>query len=429
MSKGPEQLKFEQAVGEKGSSKSHSADLLLAKQRWHLTAKVLNDNADDLELRAYSAPAVSDQTGQAMQDAFLKTASSMRERAQKLNQGADALGDAATTLHAAEQAKSQLRELHDPGAWTGGTPVTDKELTAKSSYDTALSTYNADKKHNETVAAQHNQAMDQQNEQSTEVMKKVYGYQDPTPDAGTYGGGTAKTPGTPGSSTSAPPSGGTTTHGGTDTGGTPTGGGTHHTIGGHDTGTPTGTPQGDIGAPAADAGAIGGSGFTPTTPTQTTPGSVGSSFGGVGATIGAGLAGGAGGMFSGVRGGSALPTSGSSAAGARSIGSSSRSGGASTLGRAAATRAGAMSAEEEAALQRNGAAGRGAGAGSGGTAGRTGGRGSPGRSGTSGRSGRNGGTGGQGGRGRKKGATAELDHMIIEEDWLDDEGQSPAVID
>ena len=88
MSKGPEQLKFEQAVGEKGSARSQSMDLLVAKQRWHQMAQVLHDSADDLELRAYSAPAVSDQTGAAMQDAFLKTAAAMRERAAKLDDGA-----------------------------------------------------------------------------------------------------------------------------------------------------------------------------------------------------------------------------------------------------------------------------------------------------------------------------------------------------
>jgi hypothetical protein len=83
-----------------------------------------------------------------------------------------------------------------------------------------------------------------------------------------------------------------------------------------------------------------------------------------------------------------------------------------------------LSAEDEAALQRNGAGRTGGAAG----AGRTGGRAAGGRSGTSGRGGR-GGAGGQGGRGRKKSATAEVDHLIIEEDWLDDEGRSPAVID
>ena len=427
MTKGPEQLKFEQAVGEKGSARSQSVDLLVAKQRWQQMAQVLHDSADDLELRAYSAPAVSDQTGTAMQNAFLKTAAAMRERAGKLKDGGEALGAAAATLHSAEQAKSQLRELHDPGTWSGGTPVTDQELKAKSDHDTAVSTYNADKKHNETIAAQHNQAMDAQNEQSTAVMKRVYGYQDPAPDPGTYGSGSASAPGTPGSTSSGAPSGGTTTHGGTSTGSYP-GGGTHHgtggtpTGGGHHTGNPTGTPQGDIGAPAADAGsAIGGSSFTPATPTQATPGSVGTSFGGVGATLGAGIVGGAGGMLGGVRGGSALPsTSASSTAGARSIGTSSRSGGASTLGRSSATRAGGMPGEEEAAAQRTGTSGR-AGAGAG--AGRAGGgRGAAGRSGR-------GGAGGQGTRGRKKSGHATLDHMVIEEDWLDDEGHSPAVLD
>lgn len=429
MSKGPEQLKFEQAVGEKGSARSQSVDLLVAKQRWHTMAQVLHESAEDLEVRASSAPAVSDQTGSAMQNAFLKTAAAMRERAAKLNDGAQALGDAATTLHSAEQAKSQLRELHDPGTWTGGTPVTDQELKAKSDHDTAVSTYHADKQHNEEVAAQHNQAMDAQNEQSTAIMKKVYGYQDPTPAPGTYGGASARPPGTPGSTSSAAPGGGTTTSGGAPTGGNPGGGTAGGTYGGGPhTGNPIGTPQGDLGAPAVDAGAIGGSGFTPSTPTQATPGSVGTSFGGVGATLGAGIAGGAGGMLGGVRGGAALPSSSSTtAAGARSIGASSRTGGASTLGRTAATRAGALSAEEEAALQRNGAAGRTGGAAG---AGRSGGRGSAGGSGIRGRSGRGGAAGGQGSsRGRRRGATQELDHLIIEEDWLDDEGQAPAVLD
>ena len=71
---------IEQAVGEKGSTKSQSSDLLMAKQKWHAIAKVLDDSAADLELRASSAPAVSDQTGAAMQNAFLRTAASMRDR-------------------------------------------------------------------------------------------------------------------------------------------------------------------------------------------------------------------------------------------------------------------------------------------------------------------------------------------------------------
>jgi hypothetical protein len=444
VSKGPEQLKFEQAVGEKGHARSDASDLSTAQFKWQAIAEVLEASADDLETRAYSASAISEQTGQAMQDAFLRTAATMRKRSAKLKDGAQALGEAAATLQSAQSAKSQLRELADPGPWTGGTPVTDAELTAKSEHDTAVSTYEADKKHNETIAAQHNQAMDQQNEKSTAVMKQVYGYQDPETAPGAYGSGSAEQPGSiSGSGTTA--ARGDATHGTTTTSGGVTTG-LHHGGGGDatvhhggeptglPTGNPTGTPQGGAGAPGSDAGTIGGGGWTPGTPAQTSPGSVGSSFGGVGATIGAGIAGGAGGMLGGVRGGSALPANGAGATSGRPIGSTARSGSAGTLGRSAAARGAALSAEVEAAMRRNGAAGRTAGAaGRGSTgapgAGRSGSRGTAGRGVGSGRSERGAGTGGQG-RGRgKKDATATLEHMIIEEDWLDDEGHAPAVID
>lgn len=441
MSKGPEQLKFEQAVGEKGASRSQSGDLLLAKQRWHSVAKVLRDSADQLELRAASAPSVSDQTGTAMQAAFLRTAASMRERAAKLDAGAEALGDAATTLHAAEQAKSQLRDLHDPGAWTGGTTVTEQEVKAKSDYDTARSTYIADRQHNEIIAAQHNRAMDSQNEKSTAVMKQVYGYQDPAPAPERYGSGHSQTPGTPGSASSSAPSGGSTTHG-TTSPGSPVGGSqgtgqpgtsTQHGPGTTTgtttgpTGSPTGTPQGTVAAPAANAGILGAGSFSPTAPASAPAGSVGTSFGGVGATLGAGIVGGAGGMIGGVRGGAALPTSGpAGTSAARALGTSSRSGSAGTLGRAATARGAALSAEEEAAAGRSGTAARGPG--SVGT-GANGSRGAAGRSGAASRNGRGVGAGGQSTRGRKKGRGAEVDHLIIEEDWLDDEGRAPAVLD
>lgn len=429
MSKGPEQLRLEQAVGE---GISRSSDIRRAAEEWLKAAEDLDRASRDLGLRSYTATALSPHTGKAMGDAFVRSADGMAEKARLLISGADALNRSAARIGQAEAARQQMRPLNDPGAApTIDDPKSRQGIAQQAAYDTALGNYQRDRKHNEDLARPHNTQMDQTNREATQVMKNIHGIPDPVPQpAGRSGsaGGAGGAGATGGSRSGAPGVGGGTASGGG--GGAPGGGDTGGgggTGGGGTGGGATGTPQG------------GTTGTTPTTTpgtTTSTPaltpaasaGSAGSNLGGAAAAAGGGLLGGAGGVLGGVRSGGAvaMPTNGSSATGGRAIGTTTRVASASTLGRGAGTSTGTSAATSS--TSRAGTTGRAAAAGS------TAGRGSSARGGAT-RAGTRAGVAGQAGAvagpGRRKsdrdGAITQ-DHLLYDQDWVDDEGAAPQVI-
>lgn len=431
MSKGPEQVRFERAL--EGSS---ADDVMAAALQWRTNAHMLGQVAQRLRAKASDAHGISRQTGPAMANAFTRSAEAMDEKSTKMAEGADALQAASTKLKAAEDARAEMRPLSDPGTYTGPSqPKTKEEVAAKGQYDTALATYQQDKDHNERIARQHNTAMDSQNETSTAVMKSIHGEPDPEPQptAATGTTGARSLSGASGHGTTYMTSGGSHTGSGSTTtwqpqhtGGShdPTGGSTHG--GTHGTGTTgTGTSGPGTGTPSGSTVA------NPGTPTLTSPltaaggpgPSAGASVGGVGAALGAGALGGVGTALGGIKGGS-IPVEGPVAgSGGRPIGSTTRAASSGTLGRGSLARAGALTEAEEGAAARSGASR----AGAAGSTSRTG-AGAGSRNGAAGRGGRGGGSAGGGSRRNKRNGSSDHDHLMIDEDWIDDEGEAPSVL-
>ena len=441
MSKGPEQLRLEQAVGEPGSRVSDADTVRAAGLYWAQTAQMLDSVADKLLEKSGYAYSISDRTGPAMSDAFVTSSEAMRAKAHKMREGAKALSDAGDTLKAAEDASAQMRPLNDPGTYTGPSqPKTKEEVAAKGQYDTALATYQQDREHNERLARQHNTAMDQQNAASTAVMKSIHGEPDPEPEptaasgstgARAMGGGSGH-----GTTYTSSGGGGQTSGGGGSTWQPAHSGSVSYPAGGHDAvGVPTDVPAGaGTGAPAGStAGGSGTPTLTSPVASGTTEPSAGASVGGIGAALGAGALGGAGTALGGIRGGS-MPASSPSVTGSggRSIGSASRSSSSGTLGRSAVARAGVMSEAEESAATRSSTT-RSSGAGAAGSTSRSG-TGAGSRAGAAGQTtGRGGGRGGVGsaGSGHRRNTrrgSGDRDHLLVDEDWIDDEGEAPPVL-
>ncbi|MFW6773556.1 hypothetical protein ACOACO_04680 [Nocardioides sp. CPCC 205120] len=184
----------------------------------------------------------------------------------------------------------------------------------------------------------------------------------------------------------------------------------------------TGTPvPGVLPSPSpGDTGLLGRGPDGAGGPGMPISGGAGGGGGGLGAVApAAGVAGGALGAAA-VRGGAGLVSAGGAGgagAGGRAIGATSRAAGPGALG----GRGGAMVAGGG-----GGAAGRGGAAGAGGRgAGAVGSRG--GRGGMSGATGAAGGAGGRGGRSGRQNAE-DRDHLLIDEDWIDDEATGPDVL-
>ncbi|QZY28558.1 hypothetical protein [Nocardioides coralli] len=441
MSKGPEQIRFEQAVDSAAPEGAMSAAF-----EWLRAAEALSTVALQLRERSGSAETISEQTGPRMREAFVRSAEAMDKRAEKLRRGGASLQDAAARIDTARSDRAKLKPLDDPGTWTGpSSPKTPEEVKARAEYDTAVDTYEKNRRFNEALARQHNEQMDSQNRETTRVMKSIHGEPDPVPQAaGPAGGGAARVPaGTPGGATTATgptpgsfyssPAAGAAPQTTASTASTASTG----TTGDTQQGGTVGTPQGG-GTPAAASGASA----APATSPAGSTGSTGGTLGGVAAATGGAVIGGAGGVLGGVRG-APLPVSSSSTGtnAARALGSSARTGAAGTLGRTTAatpatgTRpaAGASGAARAGSSTSRVATRASTRSTPGAAAGTAGGRAAPSTTGAPG-AGRRAAFGGQvvaGRAGRTTGddRTRPTDHLPGDQDWLDDEDVSPSVLD
>lgn len=445
MSKGPEQLRYEQTLDSAGVG-----DLLRAAREWEVAATNLRAAARDLRREAPAAQGVAEQSGPRMSSSFEASAGFMDEKAQAVWRGSRALGDAAGSLQRALDDRGKLKPLDAPGDYAGPTdPKTPEEVRAKAAHDTAVDTYERNKRFNEELARGHNEQMDAQNRDSTRVMKSIHGEPDPVPEpAGPSGGGGAAARG------SAPVSTGGTAPVGTAR---PTGTGSPTSVAGgagSDQSSPSGGPDqgppsggtGTVGTPQGGTGAGSGAPSTLGAPTATPGPASGATLGGVAAAAGGGLVGGAGGVLGGVRGGAVPMSTGAAGSNARAIGTSARTGGAGTLGRAptgaaasstTARPAAGASGTGRAASARSaaGAGSRGATAAGAGTAGGRGATGATragsaaGRSGTgASRAGVGAAAAGRSGSGREE-PRRRADHLRGEQDWVGEEDVAPGVLD
>lgn len=443
MAMGPEEARLRTWLA--GADKARIAR---ARDEWSTGADTLRAVATALERAAPRIHTQFKETGPAAARAFATVADKVRERSQQMLDASTAL-DAA---HAAVDRSEKLRDHFDahplaepgPAPKPSPGPSRPEDVDALRAYHTQQATYDSAVAQREQQAEAANTHMTTVYASSTETMKKVHGEPDAVPPTTTSGGGgggggtTAPTTTThaPGGSRGIPTTGGGSLHTITITDGHPTSppptGPTHQgatpgapdgpTTGGHhlppgssQSGSPTvpaaAVPSGSTGPGALSGGpGTGGSG-----------GLGGATVGGLAGAVGGGAIGGMAGIGGAVRGPLGVPTSGAgstSGTGGRSIGSTSRASGAArgALGR------GGMVEEEGAAGGRGGSSGaRSAGGGTRGAGGRAGSRGQAGGRGSAG--------GGQGGRTRKDPRKKSTDLFEEEQDWIDDEGAAPGVID
>jgi hypothetical protein len=380
---------------------------------WERCAYLLRSVSRSIMTAAARDEQIGGETGPAMGVAFTKTAESITERAQELIKGEGALRKAATAIRQAKKGKETLDQEHPavdhPGSYQRPVgPLEPKDLEEQAAHQVAITKYNETYAAREKASDYWAKHMDETFDASAAVMKSIHGEPDPV------GPGDGGTGGTRRGVTTTP----TTT-------GTPQGPGTDHTetndprdpdttddsSGHHDDSRDDDGPR-DHDNPEDDAD-------TPEIYTDH-----GTDGGGLGTGTLGGLAVGVGGgalALGGLRGGLALPSALSST-GARPIGSTGRYGASGPLGRGGALAPGSQ-------------AGRGA-AGRGGTGARTGGigtrggRGGAGGKGT-GRGGRAGGIGTGRGRGKKDDEEKQSPRDLFDdgEDWIDDEGAAPDVLD
>lgn len=397
---------------------------------WLDFGKLLINVVTALNKSAQASEALGGDTGPMLAQGFRKAAQSVGDRADDLFKGAGALRATGLTMGTnkdnLEALDKDFPPIDPPGAFQpDSTAKTDGELKAESDRLTA---------HNKAVTAANDRATKREElsrtyadsgvtvfNDSTEVMKQIHGIPDPEQGAedpamnpGAQPWGSAPT-GTPIGSTN--PTG--TVHP------------TDPTNTGHPTPTDTGVnathpndplvpiPHGDPAGPTPDVPAPNVTSVTPEVTASGTPTTSNINP----ATLGVGAVG-AGALAAGIKGGLSLPSALSSR-GAASIGSTARSAVSGALGRSSAATAGSPTS-----ASRSGVAGRGGSPGIGGQAGRSaGGRGAGGR-GAGGRGAGAGGTGaGRGGKDKKRERGSDRDLFDDGEDWIDDEGAAPGVLD
>jgi hypothetical protein len=458
MARGPEAERLTRAVT---NAEPETVDA--ASREWEACARVLKTVSDYLDSASGTVrSAIGGETGPAVDAAFRRSAGAMDARSTVLLHGSQALRGASAALQKAKDEEAKLRDIPVPTAYRAplGNP-TDEELhqqaQSKAREQQAASAL-ADQ---EAKARAEADRLDAELARSTDTMKQIHGEPDPppppidpprTPTPASNGGSSA---GMTGHAVSAPQLHGSGGHPSSDlvfthptkdpqVEYTPIGGG-------GDTGAPGGGDPGG-GDPGGSSPSGTPTGF-PSSPISSselgTPGSSGAGPGVAGATAGGMAAGLIGAKLSGVLKGGLLPSSGgagtaagrgTAASAVRGIGSSARTGGAGTLGRSGAA-PGASTAGRGAAGRAGGAAAAGkSAAGGAGAAGKSasGGRSGAGASGRSGSgAGGRGGSGGRGGAGvagrsargkdDEKGKKHEL--FDVGEDWVDDEGAAPGVLD
>ena len=424
--------------------------ITLAADEWEKARGILEDVA--LYLKKSSPQmrwAIGGETGPAVDDAFTRSAEAMQKRAEALKKGVQALEAARLALDDAEAAKGEFKDIDQPTpvrAPTSG--ATDEELKAEAQSkgrEAKAAKALADQEEQARIA---HEALMKSFEESSEAMKQIHGEPDPPPPPpppatngpGVGNGGSGNGP--TGHAIWVPQQ---TAHfvvtddGHTNTHWQPPHEPPVHYVPNppqHETNVPTGgtVDPGTGNLPEFNGNPIGGQVSGSTTGGGPGLGAAGATAGGMAAgLLGAKLTGALkGGLFPG-SGAAGTAGRGTAASAVRGIGSSGRTGGAGTLGRSGA-------AAGSGAAGRSGAAGAGQGAGRSGAgqgAGRSGagGRGGAGRSGSGGRGGAGaGGRTGAGPTGRTGRSKDEEDGKKRElfdagEDWVDDEGAAPGVLD
>ena len=394
--------------------------VFMAKEKWKEGASALQEVSDAvLKARPLARENLGNHTADAADKAFVAMHDQVLARQQQMQDGETALADAIEAMQRAEAVRNGFDAdgpLSEPAA-----PDWDedevRQIQQMKSHNARMSAYNGQVAAREEAAAAAIQDLDSTNTSSAQTMRKIQGDRPDAPSGGGDGGG-----------------------GGAGGGGVPSGGRTP-TSGPRATNPPDNPPTDPPTDPPADPPAdppvspptngetgtpLGpGTGSTPvgtpvgTPGTSTSPGvtSGAGNLGGLAGAVGGGLAGGAMGMGGATRGGlgAAAPTGAT-----RAIGSSGRSASSGALGRGAA--AGSTSGRGSAA---RGAGGRAAGAGAG-----AGGRGKTGSAaGARGAvRGAAGGAGGRGGRPDKDEKKPQIDAIIDDQDWVDDEDAAPGVI-
>lgn len=409
-----------------------------AALEWGAGAQLLEVVAGALE---NAAPAIGSQfgpdTGEAAREAFRRASTKVRGRARLMGEASTALGSAHAALVHAERVRdglgAPLSEPQRPAPTPG--PSTPDDVAAQRAYDSARAGYEAALSKRESDSAAAIEQMDAVYTASTETMKKVHGEPDPvtrTSGGDGSGGGSTSTStspvGTAPSGGHRSPTGGhptyttATSHPSEPTSSTPAhtvpSGGTHtSSTGGTSSpggpGQQPGTAQGGNDAyPAGPSAGTPAAPGVPATGASSPTGLTAPTAGGLAGALGGGALGGLTGISGAVRGPSVLPPASAAGAGGRPIGSTTRTGATSgTLGRSGtATTGGGASAGSRGAGSRGGA-----GRGPAGSRGAAGARGSA--------------VGGQGGRKDKDPRKKNTDFFEEEQDWVEDEGAAPGVID
>ena len=387
---------------------------------WERCAYLLRGVARSIMTAAARDEQIGGETGPAMGVAFTKTAESITERAQELLKGEGALRKAATAIRQAKKGKEKL-DLEHPAIDHPGTyqrpvgPLEPKELEEQAAHQAAITKYNDTYAAREKTTEYWARHMDDTFDASAAVMKSIHGEPDPVPpkDDGGPGGDRRGIPTTPG-----------TPQGPRDDPDDP-----RDDIPRDDDDPGDDDPRDDIPRDDDhgddDSGDDRGDDGEDSDDTPEIYTDHGTDGGGLSTGTLGGLAVGAGGgalALRGLRGGPVLPSALSST-GARPIGSTGRYGASGALGRGAIA--------PGSPVARGGAASGRGGAGAGGI-GTRGGRGAAGGKGTG--RGARAGTGGIGtgrGRGKKDEEEKQSPRDLFDDgdDWIDDEGAAPDVID
>ncbi|GAB2777680.1 hypothetical protein GCM10027020_33930 [Nocardioides salsibiostraticola] len=389
-----------------------------------------------------AADGIDGDTGPAMAARFTEAVDLLNERSRQMRAGADALRQTKSAIDIAvdEHAKIATSEItpqsyRQPDGWSDMTEMQKK--ADRDAHDRGQASAMADEEaKREEQARIVTESFERRYETPIETMKNIYGYQEPPPPP-TGGGGSG---GSSSGGSYTPPTGGST--------GVPTLHGSGGTIGhypqtDHDGSSQTDTPTDpdSTGGDSHDPSLLTGSSTqsVPTTPTSGANGEAippvstsgpggGVSPGVLGGVVG-GIAGGAalgaiarnGGM-SGLLGKGSLSSRGVAPIGGSSKGSSG------VLGRSGAGTGAAGRGAGSAGRGAGGAGGAGRGAGAAGRGAAASGRGAGGRGAGAGRGGAAG-AGGRGGTSKDQKKGSDQDRFDDGQDWLDDDGVGPAVLD
>ena len=370
------------------------------------------------------------QTATAAQESFAKVTERVGFRSGQMTAAGKALDDAADALYYAGTVKDGMGSYPTRPSEPTSSPGADEMavLHQQVAYNRQLTTYNTQTAERETTARQTADQLDATLLRSTETMKQVHGEPDAPPPrkSGSDGGAGGGTTTTSGGHVRAPQ--GPSVDQGTVK--TPTlvtdQHHTHQPTDGDQTGGHVYPPAGPNPGPGSAQGPGGPTVSVPggpTTPGAGTPGLTGGvtapTLGGVAGALGGGALGGLAGVGGAVRG-PGVATGGFSAGGPRTIGGVTRPGAASgTLGRGAAGVGSSGGASRGGARAGTGARGAGGGSGRAGS-----------RAGSRGKAGGRGASVGGARAGRSKDEERQDDEFLLEEqDWLDDEGAAPGVLD